>query len=129
MSVEMTSHDIMLMMGRADDIAKELARLSRDSGNNEIRQKTDMLVGVLAQIADSMQDVQSLFKSAKRRRKALRIEPILDKIFQIYKSLLDKKDIRYEKVVLSGSPLVADTTDGVIMQVLINLFDNASLLA
>lgn len=126
LSVEMTSHDIMLMMGRADDIAKELARLSRDSGNNEIRQKTDMLVGVLAQIADSMQDVQSLFKSAKRRRKALRIEPILDKISQIYKSLLDKKDIRYEKIVLSGSPLVADTTDGVVMQVLINLFDNAS---
>ena len=126
LSVEMASHDIMLMMGRADDIAKELARLSRNSGDDEIRQRTDMLVGVLAQIADSMKDVQSLFKSAKRRKKALKIEPILDKIFQIYRSLLEKKDIQYEKAVLPGSPLVADTTDGVVMQVLINLFDNAS---
>ena len=31
-----------------------------------------------------------------------------------------------KKIVSSASPLVADTTDGVVMQVLINLFDNAS---
>ena len=126
LSVEMTSHDIMLMIARANDIAKQLSRLSKNSADNEIRQRSDMLVGILSQVADSMRDVQSLFKSAKRRKKALRIEPVLDKIFQIYKSLLEKKDIRYQKVVSPGSPLVADTNDGVVMQVLINLFDNAS---
>ena len=126
LSVEMTSHDIMLMIARADDIGKRLSRLSRNSGDTEIRKESDMLVGVLAQITDSMRDVQSLFKSAKRRKKALRIEPVLDKIFQIYKSLLEKKDVRYRKIILSGSPLVADTNEGVVMQVLINLFDNAS---
>lgn len=127
LSVEMTSHDIMLMVGRADDIAKELSKLSRNSGDNEIRQRTEMLVGILTQIIDSMRDVQSLFKSAKRRRrKALKVEPVLDKISQIYKSLLEKRDIQYEKITFPGSPLVADTTDGVVMQVLINLFDNAA---
>ena len=126
LSVEMTSHDIMLMMGRARDIGIELAKLSRNSGDDRILQQADMLVGVLTQITDGMQDVQNLFKSAKRRKKSLRIEPILDKIFQLYESLLEKKGIRYEKIVSSGSPLVADTTDGVVMQVLINLFDNAS---
>lgn len=126
LSVEMTSHDIMLMIARADDIAKQLSRLSKNSADNEIRQRSDMLVGILSQVTDSMRDVQSLFKSAKRRKKALRIEPVLDKIFQIYKSLLEKKDVRYRKVVSPGSPLVADTNDGVVMQVLINLFDNAS---
>lgn len=125
LSVEMTSHDIMLMMSRAGSIARELARASRDSGDKKVQQKTDMLVGVLTQITESMQDVQSLFKSAKRRKKALRIEPILEKIYELYKDLLEKKDIRYEKVVFPGSPLVADTTDGVVMQLLINLFDNA----
>ena len=126
LSVEMTSHDIMLMMGRAGDIAKELAKALRDSGDDEIRRKTDMLIGVLTQITESMSDVQSLFKSAKRRRKSLRIEPILDKIYELYKSLLEKKGIEYKKSHSSDSPLVADTTDGVVMQVLINLFDNAS---
>ena len=126
LSVEMTSHDIMLMMGRAMDIGKGIARLSKNSSDDAIQQKAEMLVGVLTQITDGMQDVQSLFKSAKRRKKALRIEPILDRIFQLYESLLEEKGIRYEKVVLPGSPLVANTTDGVVMQVLINLFDNAS---
>ena len=126
LSVEMTSHDIMLMMSRAKDISKEIARLSRNSDDEKIQQQADMLVGVLSQITDGMQDIQSLFKSAKRRKKALRIEPILDRIFQLYESLLNQRDIQYEKIVSPGSPLVADTTDGVIMQVLINLFDNAS---
>ena len=126
LSVEMTSHDIMLMMSRAKDIGTEIARLSRNSENEKIQQQADMLVGVLSQITDGMQDIQSLFKSARRRRKALRIEPILDKIFQLYESLLERKNVQYKKVTSPGSPLVADTTDGVVMQVLINLFDNAS---
>ncbi len=126
LSVEMTSHDIMLMIARAYDIAKQLSRLSENSGDSEIRQRSDMLVGVLSQVTDSMRDVQSLFRSAKRRKKALRIEPVLDKIFHIYKSLLEKEGIRYRKVISPGSPLIADTNDGVVMQVLINLFDNAS---
>lgn len=126
LSVEMTSHDIMLMMGRANDIARELAKASMGSGDNKIRRKVDMLIGVLTQITESMRDVQSLFKSAKRRKKNLRVEPVLDKIYELYKSLLEKRDIKYDKSVSSGSPLVANTTDGVVMQVLINLFDNAS---
>ncbi|MXW04676.1 MAG: ATP-binding protein [Gemmatimonadetes bacterium] len=126
LSVEMASHDIMLLMTRAMDIGKELSRLSRKLENDTILRLSDMLVGVLSQIADGINDIQSLFKSAKRRRKALRIEPILDKMYQLYQGLLEKRGIRYEKTVVPGSPLVADTNEGVAMQVLINLFDNAS---
>lgn len=126
LSVEMASHDIMLLMGRAIAVGKELSRISRKTGDSETEQRCDMLVGILAQVADGIKDVQSLFKSAKRRKKALRIEPILDKIHQLYQSLLEKRGIRYEKFVIPGSPLVADTNDGVAMQVLINLFDNAA---
>ena len=126
LSVEMASHDIMLLMNRAQDIGKRLARAARAAGGAEIQEQADMLVGVLQQIADGMQDVQSLFKSSRRRRKVLKVEPVLDKIHQIYKALLEQRDIRYQKVKVGGSPLTASTTDGVIMQVLINLFDNAS---
>ena len=128
LSVEMTSHDIMLLMDRASDIGKEIAKQSRSSGDGKIQQQADMLVGVLTQITEGLQDIQSLFKSAKRRKKSLKIGPILDKIAQLYGSLLKKRGIQYDKKDgLPGSPpLVADTTDGVVMQVLINLFDNAS---
>ena len=92
LSVEMTSHDIMLMINRADDIGKEIAKLSsRELGYKEIQYRAEMLVGILSQITDGMRDVQSLFKSSKRRKKSLRIEPILDKIAALYKRLLDKK--------------------------------------
>ena len=126
LSVEMTSHDVMLMMGRVDNIGKRIAKLSRSSGESEIQQQADMLVGILSQITEGMRDIQSLFKSSKRRKKSLKIEPVLDKIKQLYEGLLKKRNIDYEKFVSHGSPLVADTTDGVVMQVLINLFDNAS---
>ena len=125
LSVEMASHDIMLLLNRAQDIGKRLARLARPADDDEFREQADMLVGVLQQVADGMRDVQSLFKSSRRRRKVLRVEPLLDKVYQIYQALLEQRNIRYQKVKVGRSPLTCSTTDGVVMQVLINLFDNA----
>ena len=126
LSVEMASHDIMLLMSRAQDIGIQLARTAQTLGGDEIREQADMLVGVLHRIANGMRDIQSLFKSSRRRRRVLKVEPVLDKIHQIYKTLLEERDVRYKKVNVGGSPLTANTRDGVIMQVLINLFDNAA---
>lgn len=126
LSVEMASHDIMLLLNRAQDIARQLAREATSTGSEEISEQSDRLIGVLDQVVQGMRDVQTLFRSSRRRRKHLRIAPILDKIHQIYKPLLDARNIRYEKVARGKSPLVASTTDGVAMQVLINLFDNAA---
>ena len=124
LSVEMASHDIMLLMHRAQEIARRLARAARAAGS-EAQEQTDMLVGVLQQVADGMKEVQVLFKSSRRRRKVLKVEPLLDRIHQIYRTLIDQRHVRYRKVTVGKSPLTASTTDGVIMQVLINLFDNA----
>ena len=126
LSVEMASHDVMLLLNRASQIGGRLAKMARTAGNEEIRQQVDMLLGVLQQVVDGMRDVQILFKSSRRRRKVQKIEPVLDKIHKIYEALLEQRDIRYRKVTPGRSPLAANTTDGVLMQVLINLFDNAA---
>lgn len=126
LSVEMASHDVMLLLNRALRIGGRLAKMARTAGDEEIQKRTDMLVGVLQQVVDGMGDVQILFKSSRRRRKAQKIEPVLDRIHKIYETLLDERRIRYRKVTAGRSPLVANTTDGVVMQVLINLFDNAA---
>ncbi len=126
LSVEMASHDIMLLMGRARDIAFRIARHSHEESIGEIVDQADMLVGVMQQIMEGMRDVQSLFRSSRRRRRVLKVEPVLDKIQGIYSGLLEKHYISYNKSVKGSSPLVATTNDGVIMQVLINLFDNAA---
>ena len=125
LSVEMTSHDIMLLMDRARDIGLQLAREARKHSIRKIEEQTDMLVGVLEQVVSGMQDIQSLFKSSRRRRRKLRVETVLDKIYQIYSILLEKTEIKYEKILTAKSPLMVSTTDGLLMQVLINLFDNA----
>ena len=126
LSVEMASHDIMLLLNRALRIGGRLARMARTAADEEIQKQADMLVGVLQQVVDGMGDVQILFKSSRRRRKVQKIEPVLDRIHKIYETLLDERRIRYHKVTDGRSPLVANTTDGVVMQVLINLFDNAA---
>ena len=125
LSVETTSHDIMLMMTRAKEIGIEIAELTRDLKEKDIRQKADILVQTLTNITDGMLSIQSLFKSAQRRRRQIQIEPVLDKMHQLHQTLLEKKGITYEKIVMPGPSLVVSTTDGVVMQVLINLFDNA----
>ena len=126
LSVEMASHDIMLLMTRAREIGLGLARNVREGSMEQARTQADMLVGVLQQIVSGMRDVQSLFGVSRRRRKLLKVEPILDKIHAIYASLLEKYEIEFRKSVVGTSPLVASATDGVVMQVLINLFDNAA---
>ena len=126
LSVEMASHDIMLLLDRGQGIARDLARTARRVASDEISELADRLIGVLQQVVEGMGDVQTLFKSSRRRRKRLKIAPLLDKIYRIYKPLLDDRNIRYDSVRKGRSPLVASTTDGVVMQVLINLFDNAA---
>ena len=126
LSVEMASHDIMLLLTRAQGIARRLARAARLEDIPRVSELTDRLIGVLLLVVEGMSDVQTLFKSARRRRKRLKIAPLLEKIHQIYKPLLEERSIRYSTEIKGVSPLVASTTDGVVMQVLINLFDNAA---
>ena len=125
LSVEMASHDIMLLMGRADEIGSELARRARGSGDDVIVGHVDRMLGVMNQIASGMKDIQGIFRSSRRRRKPTRVEPLLDKIHEIYAGLLERRKIGYDKDRVTERPLMANTTDGVVMQVLINLFDNA----
>lgn len=124
LSVEMASHDIMLLVHRAQEIARGLTRAA-DSEGSELRDQADLLLRVLQQITDGMKEIQVLFKSSRRRRKVLQVEPVLKRIHKLYKTLLEQRQIRYQNVTVGESPLVANTTDGVIMQVLVNLFDNA----
>ena len=125
LSVEMASHDLMLLVHRAREIARRLTQ-SAGSEGDEMWGQAEMLLDVLQQIADSMKEIQVLFKSSRRRRKLLRIEPVLGRVHKIYETVLKRRNIHFQTVKVGESPLMANTTDGAIMQVLVNLFDNAS---
>jgi signal transduction histidine kinase len=71
-----------------------------------------------------MKDIQLLFPSTKSRTRDIDVKEIVEKVFSLYKRLFDENHV-VVSLEPTGSPLIARTTDAVLLQVFINLFDNA----
>ncbi|MDX0852421.1 ATP-binding protein [Sinorhizobium medicae] len=128
LSVEAASHDLMLAMQRVMSMIDKLvslcdgdAKLDRDA----LRAELFAMRGLLGFIQSQISDMQLLFRSTKQRRKDVRILDLVEKVAKIFKSLLERNAIQV-RVETVGSPLVAKTTDAVLLQLLLNLFDNAA---
>ena len=127
LSVETASHDIVAIMAKVfaniDGLIKDLMvadKIDKDALLKELQS----IRGGMSFIEAQLKDIQLLFKSSKQRRKPIRVKEIVEKVERIYKRLLTKEKIDF--VVKSvGSPLVAKTTDAVLLQLLLNLIDNA----
>ena len=125
-SVETASHDIMMMLNKGID---ELRSLYEDSLHSnfdysQLTSELQKLYGIFSYIQNQMKDLQMLFTSSKQRRRQIRVKDILDKVITIYKRTLVEHKIEY-KVDIVGAPLVAKCTDADLLQLLINLLDNA----
>ena len=127
LSVETASHDIMAVMRRAlvalDSLIHETQRqgeLNKELVNREL----NTLRGMLSFIETQLKDVQLLFKSTKQRRKDIRPREVLDKVLRLFSSSLSRDGVAVN-IVEKGGPLVAKTTDAVLLQLFLNLFDNA----
>ena len=72
-----------------------------------------------------MSELQELYPSTKQRAKQIRVNEVIVKVKEIYRRLFNKRNIVVNQIV-TGSPVVARTTDAVLLQVFINLFDNAA---
>lgn len=126
LSVETTSHDIMLMMNRGLD---SLSKLMKDSMSDNFDPSTlpgelQRLYGIFSYVGNQLQDMQQLFVSAKQRRKRIRVKDLLDKVIRLYSNIMNRNGIEV-KVDIMGSPLVVVCTDADLLQLLINLFDNS----
>lgn len=126
LSVETTSHDIMLMMNRGLD---SLSKLMKDSMSDNFDLSTlpgelQRLYGIFSYVGNQLQDMQQLFVSAKQRRKRIRVKDLLDKVIRLYSNIMNRNGIEV-KVDIMGPPLVAVCTDADLLQLLINLFDNS----
>lgn len=126
LSVETASHDIQSIMGKAmallDSTIKKVSLSKFDV--SQLFGDLTSLRGMLSFIESQLKDIQLLFKSSKQRRRDIRVIDIVEKVNRIYQSLLQEENVHLE-ITASGSPLVAKTTDAVLLQVLLNLFDNA----
>ena len=100
-----------IMMGEVIDQEALLERLTSIRGNLSI-------------IDGQMKDVRLLFPSTKSKTKNINVKEILDKVYNLYKRVFKEYNIELS-FDITGSPLVAKTTEAVLLQVFINLFDNS----
>ncbi len=127
LSVETASHDLMSAMRRAmSTIDSMIAECTRSATiNADFVQRNLLSVrGGMSFVEAQLKNLQLLFKSTKQRRKDIRVAEVLDRVHRLFKAALDKAKVSFE-VVTTGSPLIAKTTDAVLLQLFLNLFDNS----
>lgn len=126
LSVETASHDMSMMLTKGVDTIDNLIK-DIDGGvltDEQVENELHSIRGMFSFVKDQMRDIQLMFKSSKQKRRPIRFEDLLGKVEKIYKRTLNREHIEYS-LIKTGSPIVAKCTDAVILQLLINLFDNA----
>ncbi|MBG3848817.1 sensor histidine kinase [Xanthomonas sp. WHRI 8391] len=127
LSVETASHDLMLAMGssvRALESLMAQTSRGRKIEPDALHRELSAIRGMLSFMESQMKDMQLLFRSTKQRRRPLRVRDVLDKVERLYRGLMDRNGIEYN-VEERGGPLSAQTTEAVLLQTFLNLFDNA----
>lgn len=126
LSVEMTSHDMMVMMGRAKDTVDTCMRMTDtdDPDIAELNEELQKLRGLVTFVEDQLHVIQPLFRSSKRPIRRQRVGKVINDIQKYFGSALVKGKIKVE-VEESTSPLIVKCMNAVLLQTFINLFDNA----
>ncbi len=126
LSVETSSHDMMMMLSKGIDGIDNLVKDIEGGLLNDEQIEKELLTirGIFSFVQSQMKDIQLLFKSSKQRRREIRFSDLLEKVEKIYRRSLARENIDYY-VEKKGSPIVIKCTDAVVLQLLINLFDNS----
>ncbi len=127
LSIETASHDVMLFIRKTlenqDSLIRDLMSGS-EIDRDELLTRLTLIRGNLSMVETQMKDVQLLFPSTKSRTKNINVKEIIDKVNGLYKRAFTDNKILVEFDV-TEQPLIVKTTDAVLLQVFINLFDNS----
>lgn len=127
LSIETASHDVMLFLKKTleqiDSTIKDLM-LEGDLNKDIILNQLTSLRGNMSMIETQMKDIQLLFPSTKTKTKNINLNEIIEKVYRLYKRPFAENKIEFI-INATKSPLIVKTTDAVLLQVFINLFDNS----
>ena len=127
LSVETASHDVILLIRKVIDqingLMEEL-KFGMTIDGKSLFSRLRSIRDYVVMIETQLQDIRMLFPSAKKRTKQIHVQDIVEKVYRLYKHALDKYDITFHLATL-GKPLIVRATDAVLLQVCVNLFDNA----
>ena len=127
LSIETASHDVMLFIRKAlesqDSLIHDLTAVG-EIDKQELLTRLTLIRGNLSIVETQMKDVQLLFPSTKSRTKNINVKEIIDKVNGLYKRAFNDNNI-FVDFDVTERPLIVKTTDAVLLQVFINLFDNS----
>jgi len=125
-TVDAASHDLMAMMDRAKESLNILFEMSKANSVNVIkfREELEKLRGQFAFIEDQLHGIQPLFRSSRRQSKQWRIKDIIEKVKLYYSVPMKERHIQIT-IEEKYRPLVVKSVEGILLQVFINLLDNA----
>lgn len=128
LSVESASHDLRLAMQSAlrtiDTLLREAQR-GEPLDSEHVLRELQAIRGAIGFVDAQLSDLQQLFKSTKQRRKEIRVIEVLEKVARLYKGMTERAKINVSILSVGVAPLVVKTTDAVLLQLFLNLFDNA----
>ena len=128
LAVETASHDVMKIITRVvanvDCLIKDVD-VAKEVDKDSLLKELEAIRGSVSFLESQLTDIQQLFRSTKKRNKNIRVKNIVENVYRIYKGLLDNNNINVS-IESKGSPLVVKTTDALLLQLFINLFDNSA---
>lgn len=125
-AVDATSHDLMVVMNRAVEKVNELRSIVYNNGSDSDRliDKTDALHGQIMFMRSLLTGIQPLFRSSRRRNKELRISDIVETVKRYYETPLNRIKAQAD-INEVGAPLIVTSSEGILLQLFINLMDNS----
>jgi signal transduction histidine kinase len=126
LSVETASHDLILAGSEALRTSRHIVSELRllDLLGETVYALATQLVARLDFINSRFKDVQGLFVSTRQRPTEQNVVGIARRVRSIYDRLHREKDIEFQ--IDTGAALRAPSTEAAVLQLLINLVDNAT---
>ncbi|MFO0507928.1 MAG: sensor histidine kinase [bacterium] len=124
MAVEKASHDALMLLAKMRGNIKDFKVKARnkDYKNEELVNLLNELDENLNFVYDEMQVIQPLFKI---QRKAIQDVSIYESIEKVQKYFRRELENKIDVQIIKDKDVVVKTNNGLILQVLINLIDNA----
>lgn len=127
LSVETASHDIMIVLkkslGQINQIINDL-RLDGEVDKQKLLEQMLSLENSMNLVNTQMKDIRLLFPTAKTRAKVISVLEVLKKVNKLYTRAFQQNAIKISLTVLDED-LEIKATEAVLLQVFINLYDNA----
>lgn len=124
MAVEKASHDAIMLLSKMRGNIKDFQKKAKnkDYKNEELIKLLHELDENLNIVYDEMQVIQPLFKI---QRKAIQDVSVFDNIEKVVKYFRRDIENKISVQIIKDKDIVVTTNNGLILQILINLLDNA----